>query len=254
MNKFLITGVSSGIGRALTKNLIAMNYFVWGIARREDALKQLKKQVGSRKFTFSVMDQASDKHWIALIKRLKKRGFIPNVIIFNAAVQKLDLDENIDINNLKHTLNVNFLGIMKGIQSLLPLIKAGSQIVAISSFSAFKGSRVEGVGYAASKAALSIGFESLHQYFKKKGILFKTIFFGPINSGMGPFKKAPFIISEKKAVQFIIKSLYGKQGQYYYPKTIFFVMKLIKLLPSSIYFKILSMMEYLHQKLQKNAN
>lgn len=256
MTKYLITGVSSGIGRTLTKELINRGGTVWGIARREKLLKTLKKEIGSRQFIYTVMDQTKNQSWQSLVRQFKKRRFNPEIIIFNAAISKNDLRDGINIAILENIIEVNFLGVMRGINNLLPLIKPSAQIIGISSFSALKGSGVEGVGYAASKAALSIGFESLYQKYKNKGIIFKTIYFGPINSGMGSFKKnVPFILSENQAVKFIINSIKGKQGQYYYPRSIFFAMKLIKLLPSSVYFKILSIMESSHSRFQnKNVN
>lgn len=44
MNVF-ITGISSGIGRALTERLITEGHCVWGIARREDALAILRRDL-----------------------------------------------------------------------------------------------------------------------------------------------------------------------------------------------------------------
>lgn len=253
MTKYLITGVSSGIGRTLTKELINRGGMVWGIARREKLLKTLKKEISSRQFIYTIMDQTKNQSWQSLVRQFKKRRFNPEIIIFNAAISKNDLKDGINMDTLENIMEVNFLGIMRGINNLLPLVKPSAQMIGISSFSALKGSGVEGVGYAASKAALSIGFESLYQKYKKKGIIFKTIYFGPISSGMGPFKKnIPFILSEDQAVKSIINSISGKSGQYYYPKSIFFAFKIIKLFPPSVYFRILSMMEAAHSKLKKS--
>lgn len=253
MSKFLITGVSSGIGRALTNKLISEGETVWGIARREYLLKELNGELGNTaKFIYTTMDQAESSSWHSLIRSFKKRKFIPQIIIFNAAVSQDDLTNGIKMEALEKMLEVNFLGIMRGINALLPLAKPGTQFITISSFSALKGSATEGIGYAASKAALSIGFESLYQKYKDKHIIFKTIYFGPINSGMGPFKRnIPFILSENQAVKFIIDSTKSNKGQFFYPKSIFFIFKLIKLLPSNFYFKILSKMESIHIKLKR---
>ncbi len=252
MTKYLITGVSSGIGRSLTKKLIQKGGVVWGIARREELLKSLKKELlDNSSFIYSLADQAKDKDWKLLVEQFKRKKFIPHVVIFNAAFSENDLEKPINLSSLEKMVEVNFLGVMRGINHLLPIVKNNTQFIAISTFSALKGSGVEGIGYAASKAALSIGFESLYQKYKNKGLMFKTIYFGPINSGMNPFKGGiPFILSEKKAVELIINSINSNKGQFFYPKTIFLIFKLIRLLPPNIYFKILSRMERFHQKLQ----
>lgn len=252
MNKFLITGVSSGIGRALTKRLISNGAIVWGIARREKLLKSLSREVNSKKFIYSVVDQSRDNDWKTLLKQFGKRKFIPDIIVFNAAVSENDLKDGINLMTLEKMIKVNFLGVISGIHNIIPIVKPKVQFIAISTFSALKGSGTEGIGYASSKAALSIAFESLYQKYKKKGIIFKTIFFGPINSGMGPFRKSsPFILSEKSAVDFIIDAVKKKNSHHYHPKIIFFVFRIIRLLPSEFYFKILSIMESVHMQLRK---
>lgn len=252
MSKFLITGVSSGIGRALTKELILRGETVWGIARRQDLLKSLSKELDSKNFIYTVMDQTHHQEWQSLVNFFKRKKFTPNIIIFNAAISQNDLLDGINLAALENMLDVNFLGIIRGIKSLLEIVKPKTQFIAISSFSSLKGSGLEGIGYAASKAALSVGFESLHQKYKDMGIIFKTIYFGPINSGMGPFRKnVPFILSENQAVKCIIDSTKSNRGQFFYPKNIFFIFKIIKLLPSDIYFKILTKMESIHSKLKK---
>lgn len=254
MAKYLITGVSSGIGKSLTKELIRQGNTVWGIARRENFLLNLKEELQSDHFVYSVADQGKESDWRLISRLFQKKKFIPQIIIFNAAISENDLNNQIKLKSLEKMFRVNFFGIMKGINTLLPIIKPKAQIIAISTFSALKGSGTEGIGYPSSKSALSIAFESLYQRYKKRDITFKTIFFGPVNSGMSPFKRnAPFILSETSAVRSIINAVKGNDVQYYYPKTIFFIFRLIKLLPSSIYFKILSGMESIHLKHQKKC-
>lgn len=250
MKKYFITGVSSGIGRALTKELVSDGQIVWGIARREDLLKNLKKELGnSNNFMYTAIDQVKENCWEDLLKKFKEKKFIPQVIIFNAAILEKDLTNGIDIKIFEKLIEVNFLSVIRGVKNLLTLAKTGTQFIAISSFSALKGSGTEGIGYAASKSALAISFESLYQKYKNSGIAFKTIYFGPVNSGMGPFKdKTPFILSESQAVKSIIRSVKSNQGHFFYPKSIFLIFKLIKLLPADIYFKILSKMESIHLK------
>ena len=56
MKNVLITGVSSGIGKALTKLLLTKGFRVWGIARRKELLLELKKELHSDKFIFTAAD------------------------------------------------------------------------------------------------------------------------------------------------------------------------------------------------------
>jgi len=252
MKNFLITGVSSGIGRALTKKLVKEGNMVWGVARREELLKDLKKELNnSSKFFYSEMDISKNESWEKLLAQMEKAKFIPRTIIFNAAINKNDLIFGLETNSTREIFEINLFGALEGIRVLLKSIKPRAEFIAISSSSALKGSKVEGIGYPASKAALSIAFESLHQKFKGK-YSFKTIYFGPINSGMGPFKKnSLFLLSEEQAINKILQVVKGKKAVYYYPKILFFLLKTIKLLPSVIYYSILDLIENFHLKNQK---
>lgn len=241
--KILITGVSSGIGRILTKKLILQQHQVWGVARRKNLLSSLSKELNSSNLHTSSLDISSPKDWKKLIKQLTKENFIPEVIIFNAAIWEKDLDSTFNINSTKKMMDTNFYGAIRGIALLLPRVLPDTQFIAISSLSSFKGSGKEGVGYASSKAALSIAFESLYQKYKNK-FIFKTIFFGPV-------KKIPLVsINSNQAADFIIKTIKSKEIIFYHPPLPFFLYKCLKLLPSNLYFPILSKLENLKDRYQ----
>lgn len=251
--RILVTGVSSGLGRALVKKLNNYKNKIWGIARRGKLLKKLQKEVTYQSlFFYSDKDISKPNIWNTIISDLKNCNFIPEIIIFNAAIFKCDFDKSINSKITREILEVNYLSIIRGIELLMPLLKKNSQVIAISSSSAFKGSGEEGVGYAASKAALSIAFESLQLKYGKR-IKFKTIYFGPIKTGMNPFSKHQFgTLSEGVAVDKIIKVLESDNIQFYYPGIVFIFLKLIKLLPSKIYIRCLKIIDReIHRKFAK---
>lgn len=253
--KILITGTSSGIGRALTKNLIHNGNKVWGIARRKYLLDELKNElIFPEKFSYTAVDICGKDAWKKIVKSLRTKRFYLDIVIFNAAVSKNEfINNSIDVGITREIVETNFLSVMEGVKQLLPLLKKGSQVIAISSSSAFKGSEEEGIGYAASKAALSVAFESLYLKYRDK-IHFKTVFFGPVKSGMNPFSRYIFLtLSERKAVNAILTAIDGSKAQYFYPWTIFLAIKFAKILPSQIYFRILEFIDLkIHRKFTKN--
>ncbi|OJI09671.1 hypothetical protein COT69_00130 [candidate division WWE3 bacterium CG09_land_8_20_14_0_10_39_24] len=252
MARFLITGVSSGIGRVLTLRLVREGHTVWGIARRKDLLINLKEELGNtEKFIYTPLDISEDKIWGTFVCNMRKNDFTPNVVIFNAAISKNDLIKGLDVGLTEKIFDVNFFSILCGIRDLLSVSSNKMQFIAISSSSAFKGSGVEGIGYSASKAALSIAFESLHQKYVGKHS-FKVVFLGPVNFGMTPFKKGfPLSISVDTAVSGILKAVRGTRVLYFYPALLFYFIKITKLFPSDLYFKILSKMESFHVRMER---
>lgn len=242
MKKILVVGASSGVGRALVERLVLKGYVVWGVARRVDLLLDIKKKLGSN-FYFSGCDISEEKDWSKLTAALYRKKFIPQTVIFCAAILENDLSPKFNTQLLRKIININFFGIIIGVEALLRIVKPKTQFIAISSSSAFKGSGEEGMGYAASKAALSSAFESLYLKYKDK-MCFKTIYFGPIRTGMNPFaKRTPLVLSEKSAVDTIVAAISDRKIQYYAPWSIFFAISLAKLLPSFIYLHLLELID-----------
>lgn len=253
MANYLITGVSSGIGRELTKKLIGEGHKVVGIARRVDLLVGLKKELKDHKnFTYLGLDLASETAWQEILRQIKRRKFIPNVVIFNAAIfQKDYLDPKLDLIRMKQSFEINFFSIIEGFEHLIDVVKPKTQFIFISSSSAFKGSRAEGVGYPASKAALSIAFESLYQKYKSKFHL-KIIYFGPIKTDMLPSaSKFTPVLSLRQATDKIIKVINSDRVMNYSPRTLFLFLRFIKIIPEYLYLTILDKIDILHLKSMK---
>jgi len=250
MANYLITGVSSGIGRELATTLVKQNHRVFGIARRKELLQSLKSETGkSNRFDFLDVDIALEGAWGKIITAMVKNKFSPDVIVFNAATFEKDyLGKELDLSQTRKTFEVNFFSIISGFEETIKVANPNTQFIFISSSSALKGSGAEGVGYPASKAALSVAFESLYQKYRGKHQL-KLIYFGPIHTDMLPFKSqfTP-VLSKAQAVKKIIQTVQSHQAIIYYPSILFLFLKAIKLLPVSIYLTILNQIDILHIK------
>ena len=246
MNKVLIIGVSSGIGRALVKKLIKEKSVVWGVARRENLLSELSQELNNKPaFIYQSLDISKKNSWKNILLNMKKKKFKPNIVVFNAAINQNDLELDINPEMTKKIFQVNFFSILEGIKVLIPYMNQHSQYIAVSSSSALKGNAKEGIGYPSSKSAISIAFESLYQKYYLSGKMFTTVSFGPINTGMKRFKTAPpFTLSEENAVNCIIKAINGKKGFYYCPQISFIFLKVVKaILPNEIALKLFSIIE-----------
>lgn len=249
MEKVLITGVSSGVGRELAKDLLAKGYLVIGIARRKNLLESLKNEVSNpTNFTIIQADLANENAWERIIVTLEKKKYIPNVVIFNAATWNKKLVTEFSYEDLRKMHQVNFLSVMKGLSLLFPYCRNRmTHFIAISTLSALWGSPLEGVGYPASKAALSIAFEGLYQKFKGTNFSFSTISFGPIKADMNSYIfSSPFQITLKRTVDVIQKAMKEKKVCYFVPVFVFFCFNLVRLLPSRLRLTAFSLIDRLH--------
>lgn len=253
MANFLITGVSSGIGRELTKTLVRQGHSVLGLARRKELLQELKSELGgSSKFEFICVDLSAPEAWQEVVKRLAKKHFIPHTVIFNAAIFEKDyLGRELDYAKMKRSFEINFFSIIRGFEELAKVVRRGSRFLFISSSSALKGSGAEGIGYPASKAALTSAFESLYLKYGDRFRL-KILLFGPVDTGMLPSAShfTP-VLSKDRAVKIIIKTLDSNRAITYAPWPLFWFLRLIKILPDKPYLTILRQIDILHLKSSK---
>ena len=154
--KIVVTGASSGIGRALAYHLASLGHDVFLGARRKDALDDVcQKAKGLKGRLFShhldVSDEKSVKDFFVWL-RSQSSGL--DVLINNAGIGLVESIEKSDLAHSKTLFDVNFFGPLLCSREAIPLLKQNSgQIIMISSVNAFRGTPKKGV-YSASKFAL----------------------------------------------------------------------------------------------------
>ncbi len=235
--KIFITGVSSGIGETLTKKLIEDGHEVWGIARRPEALEELRKELNSELLHLLQCDLENLDDMKKVVGEMKDKSFLPDIIVLNAAVNLQNPLNTFDFGIYHKSFDINLYGALFWVAEFMDkFLKRGSgQFVAISSTSAFRHG-YGGISYSASKAALSITFRRLRVHFAKTGIKFCTVYFGPINTNLWRGPKIPIIVpSVDRAAKYIIKIFSKRSGEYYFPFFTTLLSRLSTLLPESLF-------------------
>ena len=250
MKSYLVVGASKGIGRSLSLDLNKQGHLVVAVARSRGLLLKAKTEAQfPQNFIPLAADISRKKSWDYIVKYLESTSIIPEVIIFTAAIFFNDLVDNIKTEDIRRIFDNNFFGPLEGISKLTRRLGSNTEFVLISTSSAFKGNAIEGIGYPASKAAISIAFESLHLKRLHK-FTFKTIYLGPVISGMGLIKeKRWYVMKEEDAVKAIESDLNSENIHSYHPRILFLCIKVAKILPSGIYFRLLSKIEENHNKI-----
>ena len=202
MADYFITGVSSGIGRALAGELVRRGHRVWGIARRRELLGALQSELGGQRFFFSVCDVARAEEVTATVQALDRASFRPDVVVLNAGVNPEGSGVPLSQEVFEQVIQVNLFGAIAWIHVFLPRfrIERRGHFVAISSLAAFRGD-ARWVAYAASKAALSRAFESLRGRHESEGLTFTTVHLGAVGAGMGAQSRSPVRLSDEKAAR-----------------------------------------------------
>lgn len=167
----LITGASSGIGEATAKLLAKNGAKVALMARREDELKALKKEIeqaGGRALVVSGDVTKSEDFKKAVKKTVDEYGKLTG-LINNAGLMPLSFVKKLKTDEWNQMVDVNLKGVLNGVAAVLPELieNKGGDIINISSMAAhryFPGGAV----YCATKAAVKMFSEGLRQELTPK--------------------------------------------------------------------------------------
>lgn len=153
----LITGASSGIGRATALIFSRLGSKVILASRNEEKLMSLKQEIESYRGQALVIktDVSSLEETQRMVSAgISKWGKI-DVLIANAGVYIQDVSYEINFQSFRESFNINFFGVLNAIKSVLPEMKRQGKghIVIVNSLDAKKGI-IGDSPYVASKSAL----------------------------------------------------------------------------------------------------
>ena len=161
----VITGVSSGIGRAAALKFVERGCRVFGTVR---SLAQAQPVAGVVLVEMDIRDDASVQQGIAAV--IAQAGRI-DVLVNSAGVSLLGATEETSIAEAKSLFDTNVFGILRTTKAALPHMRAqgSGRIVNISSVLGFLPAPYMGL-YSASKHAVEGMSESLDHEVRKFGI------------------------------------------------------------------------------------
>ena len=181
----LVTGASSGIGKAITEKLLLLGHRVIGISRN---LKRL--EYDSDQFSGVAIDLCDLKKLPGQIKALEKHHPELDAVIFCAGMGRFGSLEEFSYSQIENCLTINFTSqafLARGLISRLKQ-KPYSDMIFIGSEAALTGSR-KGAIYCASKFALRGFTQALRQESADSNVrvslinpgMVKTAFFDPLS-------------------------------------------------------------------------
>jgi short-subunit dehydrogenase len=169
----IVTGASSGIGRAVALELAHNGVDVVVVARREDRLRELVAQIApfGRKVEMVVGDITDPQtRQQALDAAQSKLGGL-DILVNNAGVGAMGLFEDADPQRVRRVMEVNFFALVEMTRGALPLLKQGvsPMVVNVSSILGHRGVP-HSSEYSASKFAVQGFSEAIRAEFTRLGI------------------------------------------------------------------------------------
>jgi len=162
---FLVTGATRGIGRSLSDELAGRGHIVYGTGR---SWSEAEPPLAFHSITMDVRDDESVQ---AATRKVIDAEHRIDVLVNNAGISLSGSIEETSVEKVRHLLETNYLGVVRTLQAVLPLMRTQGfgTIVNIGS-AAGKIAVPFQSHYSASKFAVEGLTEALYQELSGSGI------------------------------------------------------------------------------------
>lgn len=242
----LITGASSGLGKALALHYAREGIFLALSGQNEERLLQVAAECRVKgaevdTIVLSVTDEAGMHEWV---QRADDHRVL-DLVIANAGISGGTGGHagGEDSEQARQIFDVNLYGVLNTIHPILPRMAArgAGQIAVISSLAGFRG--MPGApAYSASKGAVRFYGEALRGSVRETGVKINVICPGFIRSRITDANNfpMPFFMEGEKAASIIAKSLAADKGRITFPWPMYVGTWLMSILPDSMAQNILA--------------
>lgn len=239
----VLTGATSGIGRALALELAAPGRRLAVTGRDRERLDRLRTELEARgaEVEAAVLDtraRAAMANWL----RCQNDKAPVDLVIANAGVSSATLaDGDVPANDLaalSHIFDVNLTGVLNTIQPLIEPMRArrSGQIVLMGSLAGFRGMPYA-PGYSASKVAVHALAEALRGRLAPDGVGVSLIAPGFIRSRITDANDfaMPLFMEAEPAAHLMLKGATRNARLISFPWPMSFASRLMPLLPGGLY-------------------
>lgn len=192
----IVTGASSGLGAAMSKQLVERGATVYGIARRRERLERVRKSLNESPQFIPVQLDMTDSDgleaWVSKTfsshsgtvasDRSKPTRITPDILINNAGFGFVGRVEDTSLETWRSIMDVNLNAVFYLTRIVIPMMKRNPSvchIVNISSVAGLMGNE-QLSAYNASKFALRGFTEALFKEVRHDGIKVSCLFPGSI--------------------------------------------------------------------------
>lgn len=176
-SRVLITGTTSGVGRALLDHYARRGASLVAVNRRH--VPELEARYPSVRFERVDVRDADGVR--GLVERLVAARALPDVFLLNAGINRIDNDEGFDLDAYREVIDTNLYGVLNFVGPLtrLPAGQRPRHVVAIGSLARYVGNPYA-LGYLTSKRALSACFEVWARVYAGTDLVFQQVLLGPV--------------------------------------------------------------------------
>jgi short-subunit dehydrogenase len=237
----LITGASSGIGKALTFELAQRGYALALTARRQALLEEIREEIKKRHPAALVeirpLDVTAYDTIPSTIREMAEALNGLDIVFANAGIGYAGGVGQRSFERPRKVIETNLIGAMATVDAAVSyfLERGKGHIVATSSMAAFRGSPKQSA-YCASKAGLAVYMEALRAEVYGKNIHVTVLYPGFIDTPINDMLPGrPFLISTQKGAEIIADRIEKRVQSAIVPRFPWCLLrKLLPILPTRI--------------------
>ena len=184
MQTLVISGGSSGIGKATASLFAERGWRVFELSRRSGAPDRADNHSGQGSITHITCDVTSEESCKKAIAEVLKQTDRIDVVISNAGYGISGAIEFTDLKDAERQMDVNFMGAVRLTQAVLPQLRQqrGGRIIYTSSVAAILAVPYQSF-YSASKAAINAFALALANEVREFGIRVSVMMPGDVSTG-----------------------------------------------------------------------
>ena len=233
--KIWVTGASSGIGKAVALKYAKEGWKVAVSARRTEILNKMSENQNIYAYPLDVSDK--EKASEIFKKIIRDFGGI-DLCVFSSGIYERSLEKEIDIENIKKTFEINYIGTVNCVKSSENYFKQQKKghLAIVSSPVGYRG-LPKSTGYTPSKAALNNFTQGIFFDFKKYNVKVSLISPGFIKTQLTDKNDfpMPFLRSAEYAADKIFQGIKKNKFEIIFPPQIAFMYWIFRILPNKVY-------------------
>ena len=243
MESIWITGGGTGIGRELALVYARRGARVWISGRRAEVLAQVVAQAEPLQGSIAAValdvtdSQACAEAW----RQVSEAAGRVDRIILNAGDHREMPAAEFSQEIVEHLMNVNFYGVTRLIEQILPQLREqGGQLAVVASLAGYRGLPLA-AAYGASKAALINLTEALRVELEDSLVDLRLINPGFVRTPLTDRNQfeMPSLIDADDAAQRIVKGLDGGAFEIRFPTLFAGTLRALSMLPYRLYFALI---------------
>jgi short-subunit dehydrogenase len=237
----LITGASSGIGKALALHYAAQGFRLALVARQVDSMKVWLSpdKISANSYELYSTDVTNVDSMARLAEACMQRQGLPDVVIANAGIS-IGVDSSLrsDLDVMAQVIATNLMGVAHTFGPFIaPMVaRASGTLVGVGSVAGIRGLPGHG-GYCASKAGVISYCESLRGELRASGVKVVTLCPGYIATPLTQNNRysMPFLMTPADFARQAAQAIAEGTSYRVIPWQMGWVAKLLRLLPNAVF-------------------